>query len=109
MSERSLTAVVLLQSLVLLVLVADRFVPEAHAQSVVRCEVANWPDVMKGIGSAAMRVKVEELPQPVKVQVDDWNTSDTVKVVVEDWNTSDEVRVGVSDWATSDTVTVRMQ
>ncbi|MCB9676274.1 MAG: hypothetical protein H6737_14220 [Alphaproteobacteria bacterium] len=109
MSNRLLSALLVVQSLVLLVLCADRFVPTAHAQSggPVTCEVQNWPDALKGSGFATLKVDVKTIDGLVPVVVRDWDTSDEVKVVVSDWATSDDVRVRVVDWDTSDVVTVR--
>ncbi len=106
-TERLLTVLVLLQSATLLLLVADRLVPEAHAADGVSCHVDNWPDVLTGVGFATMRVKLEEVNGTIPVVVKDWDTSDTVKTSVIDWDATDEVRVSVRDWSTSDVVSVR--
>jgi hypothetical protein len=103
-----LSLLVLLQGAALLVLVADRLVPEAHAQDgVVRCDVQNWPDVLTNRGFATMRVRVEAVNGNLPVTVKDWETSDTLNTVVQDWNASDELRVNVTNWDTSDVVTVK--
>lgn len=91
--QRLLTLVLVVQTVLLTVLVLDRTVPVAHAADTMRCEIANWPDALRGQGFDAIRVKVEEVRNPVSVKVTDWNTSDRVRVQVDDWNTSDTVRV----------------
>ncbi|MCA9567911.1 MAG: hypothetical protein KC656_08715 [Myxococcales bacterium] len=107
MSDRLLSAVLVLQCILLAALAADRLLPEAHAQSTSRCEITNWPDALTGTGFAAVAVKVVEVDKNVPVVVRDWETSDRVRVQVDDWNTSDSVKATVVDWATSDTVNVR--
>lgn len=95
MSDRPslLVGVLVVQTALLVALVAERLVPEAHAAEVVRCEIANWPGALTGQGFDAVRVRVEEVRQPVPVVVKSWESSRRVGVSVEDWNTSDTVRV----------------
>jgi hypothetical protein len=92
-SHRLLAAVLVVQTLILLVLVADRLVPVAHAADGMRCEIANWPDALTGSGYAALKVKVEPTTTPLPIQVQDWNTSDTVSISVRGWQTYDRVKV----------------
>jgi len=93
MPARLLTLVLVAQLALIALLVVDRVVPPAHASETMRCEIANWPDALRGQGFDAIRVKIDEVRSPVPVQVKDWNTSDRVRVQVDDWNTSDTVRV----------------
>ncbi len=102
--SRLLTVLVVVQTLLLSLLVAERFVPVAHASDPVRCEVSNWPDALRGQGFDAIRVRVEEVKNPVPVTLQ--GVRDMVPVKVRDWDTSDRVRVQVDDWNTSDTVRV---
>lgn len=91
--NRLLAALLVVQTLILLALVADRVVPAAHAADGLRCEVANWPDALTGNGYAAIKVKLEAPSSPVPIQVQDWNTSDTVSIAVRGWQTYDRVKV----------------
>lgn len=104
MSSRLLTAVLVVQSLLLTILVADRWMPEAHAAEATPCEIVNWPRALTGEGFDAIRVRVEEVRQPVPVDVKTWSSRDRVTVGVDDWSTSDQVHVSVRDWSTSDVV-----
>ncbi len=108
MTNRLLSLLVLLQGAILLVLVADRLVPEAQAANgVVTCHIDNWPDLLTNTGFNTMRVRIEEVNGQLPVTVKDWETSDTLKTNIVDWNTSDELRVNVTNWDTSDVVTVK--
>lgn len=106
MSERLLTAVLVLQTLLLAGLLAERLVPTAQASTPVSCEITNWPDAIKGSGFASVRVRLEDLSTPVPVVIKDWATSDEVRVNVTNFDTSDTVRVNVADWSTSSRVRI---
>ncbi|MCB9680836.1 MAG: hypothetical protein H6733_05125 [Alphaproteobacteria bacterium] len=97
MSQRLLVTLLVVQSAILLLLVAERFVPVAHAQEGMACTITNWPDALTGKGFDAVRVKVEEVRTPVPIAVKDWDTSDRVHVQVDDWNTSDRVEVRMNN------------
>jgi hypothetical protein len=85
MNPRILTALLLVQSLLLTVLVGERLITPAHAADTMRCELTSWP-------SDTLEIKVDTF-RPVAVNLQEWNTSSEVKVSVEGWNNSDEVRV----------------
>jgi hypothetical protein len=92
MSNRLLAAVVVLQGAVLLLLVADRLAPVAHAQSVTRCEIANWPDALTGRAAFPLRVVVEQVDREIPVRV---QATSTLGVAIKDWDTWDRVQVEV--------------
>jgi hypothetical protein len=93
MSSRWLVVLLVVQTLLLVVLVADRLVPEARAADGVRCEIVNWPDALTGRGLDAVRVRIDEIRNPVPVQVQGWNSSEQVPIVVKGWQTYDRVKV----------------
>jgi hypothetical protein len=93
MSSRWLVVLLAVQTLLLVVLVADRLVPEARAADGVHCEIVNWPGALTGQGLDAVRVRVDEVRSPVPVQIQGWNTSDQVPIVVKGWQTYDRVKV----------------
>lgn len=92
MSNRLLTLVVVLQTGVLLALVADRLVPPAHAQSVTRCEIANWPDALTGRAGVPLRIVVDQVDREIPVRV---QAASTLGVAIKDWDTWDKVQVEV--------------
>lgn len=109
MSNRLLSSLLVVQTLLLTALLAERLFPVAHAQSgPMRCEVTNWPNPLTGTGFEAVRVKLDGWTpsSPLPVTVKDWDNSDTVKVQVVDWANSDTVRAEVVDWNTSDRVRI---
>jgi hypothetical protein len=79
MSERTLTMILVVQTLLLGVLVLDRVMPVAHAADTMRCEIANWPDVFRGSSI------------PLKMQY--WDTTDQVSLDMRGWSTSSRIRV----------------
>ena len=88
MSSRLLGGVLVVQTLLLAALVAERLVPEAHAADGMRCEIANWPDALTGRGIDALRIRVESSsPLPVELR------GGEVPIVVKGWQTYDRVRV----------------
>ena len=105
--NRTLAALLAVQSLLLTFLVVDRLTPEAQASSVSACEITNWPDTLANPFTAQpIKVKIEEVRPTVKVSVVDVSTSDTLRVNLADVSTSDRVSVAVKDWDTYDTVKV---
>ena len=80
MSNRTLTALLFLQTLTLTALVADRLIPAAHADGPMSCEINNWPALLTGSGYSNLRVQIEEVRTPVPITVKGWQTSDRVTV-----------------------------
>lgn len=91
MNPRALTAILLVQTLLLTLLVVDRLMPVAYAQTPVSCEISNWPALLTGQGYSNLRVQIEEVRTavPVKVQAVETN----VPITVRGWQTSDRVSV----------------
>lgn len=109
MSNRLLSTLLLVQTLLLTALLAERLFPVAHAQSgPIACQVTNWPNVLTGNGFETIRVKIDGTTSstPLAVTVKDWENTDTVKVQVVDWANNDTVRAEVVDWNTSDRVRI---
>lgn len=80
MNPLILTALLVVQTLTLLVLVADRLVPPAHASTPTSVEITNWPALLTGSGYTNLRVQVEEVKGTVPITVRGWQTSDRVQV-----------------------------
>ena len=108
MSNRLLSSLLFVQSLLLVGLVAERLVPAAHADAPLACQIVNWPGALTSTGFDAIRVKIDGTTSSngLPVVIKDWDTSDMVKVGVVDWATSDTVNAAVVDWNTSDRVRV---
>lgn len=89
MSHRLLTALLVVQTLLLTALVAERLIPVAHAQTPMSCEISNWPALLTGQGYSNLRVQIEEVRGTVPVNLH--SVDNTVPIVVRGWQTSDRV------------------
>ncbi|HMV66581.1 MAG TPA: hypothetical protein PKA64_07000 [Myxococcota bacterium] len=91
MTPRALTALLVVQTLLLTLLVVDRLMPVAQAQSAMTCEISNWPALLTGQGYSNLRVQIEDVRSTIPVDVK--SIDNTVPIAVRGWQTSDRVSV----------------
>lgn len=77
MSPRLLTALLVVQTGILALLVADRIVPPAHAADTSRCEITNWPASLR---SSSIPIELRGTPPTLGVAIKGWDTYDEVRV-----------------------------
>lgn len=93
--SRTVTALLVVQTLTLVLLTAERLLPVAHATDGQRCEITNWPDALTGRLGTPLRIAVERVEPEVGVKLN--GGSSPIGISVRDWSAYGNVRVEVRD------------
>ncbi len=89
--SRTVTALLVVQTLTLVLLAAERLLPAAYATDGQRCEIVNWPDALTGRAGTPLRIVVDRVENDVDVKIS--GASQNLPISVRDWSAYGTVRV----------------